>query len=275
MAGTCQARASGARKRHAFCSPEPKRASAVLSEHGMQALLVADLDETLTGDAGALGRLLTLLERLGGRLGVAVATGRHLDSALECLDAHGIPVRKLVALSTSVGAELYLDGGHTPDSRYVAPFQDGWSRDAVRRVLDGVDGLEAQPEPDQRPLKVSYFVEDSVEVRARVEAALRTARLRVGTTFSQGRYLDAMPLGMSKASAAEYLARCFGLDADAVMTAGDSGNDTALLTSRYLATVVANHHTELEELRGTPRVYFARAGHADGVIEGLKRWRLV
>jgi sucrose-phosphate synthase len=241
----------------------------------VRALLVADFDETLTGDAGALGRLFALVERLEGRLGVAVVTGRHLDSALEGLKAHGIPARRLAALCTSVGSEIYLDGGRARDSDYAGSFRDGWSRDAVRAALDGLDGLDPQPEPDQRPLKVSYFVEDSAPVRTRIERALRAGGLTVGTTFSQRRYLDVMPLGLSKGSAAEYLAVRFGLDFDSVMTAGDSGNDAAMLKSRCLATVVANHYAELEELRGIPRVYFARAAHADGVIEGLGHWGLL
>ncbi|MBN1611978.1 MAG: HAD hydrolase family protein [Polyangiaceae bacterium] len=100
-------------------------------------------------------------------------------------------------------------------------------------------------------------------------------KTRGGSGYPAGPHLDLMPLGMSKGSAAEYLAARFGLGFDAVMAAGDSGNDDAMLESRCLATVVANHHTELEAFRDSPRVHFARAGHADGVIEGLQHWRLV
>ena len=49
----------------------------------------------------------------------------------------------------------------------------------------------------------------------------------------------------------------------------DSGNDAGMLLGRTLGVVVANHSRELNRLRNRPRIYFARASHAAGIIEGI------
>ena len=240
-----------------------------------RSLLVADLDGTLIGDSAATQRLLDIHHRLGGALGLAIATGRSRTSALEVLKSCGFEPDLLAGLATSVGTELYLDGGRTLDPDYWAPFEEGWSPSAVREALDPLAGLVPQPEEDQRRFKVSYFVRDVPSVAERVCLQLSAAGLHVTTVFSQEQYLDVLPLGMSKGSAAKYLADLLGLPQQAVMAAGDSGNDEAMLLSGCQATVVANHKPELEHLILSPGVYFAKAPYADGVLEGLRHWGLI
>ena len=42
-----------------------------------------------------------------------------------------------------------------------------------------------------------------------------------------------------------------------------------MLSGDTLGVVVSNHTSELERLRGRPRVYFAKSAHARGIIEGI------
>ena len=50
---------------------------------------------------------------------------------------------------------------------------------------------------------------------------------------------------------------------------GDSGNDAGMLLGRTLGVVVGNHSSELNRLKDLPRIYFAEAAHAAGILEGI------
>lgn len=59
-----------------------------------------------------------------------------------------------------------------------------------------------------------------------------------------------------------------------VVVAGDSGNDTAMLTIAGInAILVANHYQEVAHLSSLSHVYTAKNTHALGVLEGLKHWQ--
>jgi sucrose-phosphate synthase len=59
---------------------------------------------------------------------------------------------------------------------------------------------------------------------------------------------------------------------DRVLVAGDSGNDAEMLQTSSLGVVVANHSPELGKLRGRPGVYFAEAGFARGILDGIQHY---
>ena len=60
-----------------------------------------------------------------------------------------------------------------------------------------------------------------------------------------------------------------------ILTAGDSGNDTGMLKGNTLGVVVGNFSPELARLRREPRVYFAEAHFARGVIEGIQHYNFL
>jgi sucrose-phosphate synthase len=47
------------------------------------------------------------------------------------------------------------------------------------------------------------------------------------------------------------------------------------LLGRTLGVVVANHSHELERLRNRPRIYFAEASHAAGILEGIEYYNFL
>jgi sucrose-phosphate synthase len=59
------------------------------------------------------------------------------------------------------------------------------------------------------------------------------------------------------------------------LVAGDSGNDAGMLLGRTLGVVVGNHSRELNRLRNRPRVYFAEAPHAAGILEGIRYYNFL
>jgi sucrose-phosphate synthase len=48
-----------------------------------------------------------------------------------------------------------------------------------------------------------------------------------------------------------------------------------MLAGNTLGVVVGNYSKELEKLRDYPRVYFAKAHHAAGIIEGIKHYNFL
>ena len=252
-------------------------------------MLVCDIDNTLVGDRDSLAHLLALLREQHDHLGFAVATGRSYELTLEVLEAEGIPQPDV--LITSVGTGIH-EGPHLePASGWQTHLRYRWDRQGVIAALDGVPGLTLQGEEGQRAFKVSYYTDGSQVVadgeegdpafvggeiiKDEVRRRLRAAGLRFNAIFSHGQYLDILPVRASKGKAIRYLADKWELPLDHILVAGDSGNDKEMLRGDTLAVVVGNHSAELEPLRGEPRIYFAEAGYAGGILEGIHHYRFL
>ncbi len=238
----------------------------------MRYLLVADIDGTLLGDPEAAGRLARWLSERRGEIGFGVATGRFPEPALAALAEAGLPVPDIMA--ASVGSEIYYSGGRMQDLGWKAHIQRGWKSEAIRRALSELPFLSIQAEEGaQREFKISYYIDESApegEILPRVYEALSRARLNCAVIKSLGSYLDILPYRASKGKAVRYLSSKWRIPMERIVTAGDSGNDRDMLTGRLRGVVVANHSPELDHLRKTPYVYFARSPYADGVLEGLE-----
>ena len=48
-----------------------------------------------------------------------------------------------------------------------------------------------------------------------------------------------------------------------------------MLTGGIYGIIVGNYEKDLESLKGTSRVYFAKAEYVDGILEGLKQYNSV
>jgi len=177
-------------------------------------------------------------------------------------------------LICAVGTEIYYGAEAVPDRGYAHYLSHGWKPDGVRRSLDALAFLERQPDHAQRDFKVSYYLSadgDGEEQVARVREALDAAGVQATVIYSSSAFLDVLPSRASKGKAIRYLARKWGVRSRDIVVAGDSGNDTEMLTSRHPAIVVGNHASELERLRGRRGIYFAESQLAAGVVEGLER----
>jgi sucrose-phosphate synthase len=81
-----------------------------------------------------------------------------------------------------------------------------------------------------------------------------------------------LPLRASKGKAIRYLADKWEIPVERILVAGDSGNDEEMLRGATLGVVVGNYSPELEALRGRPRIYFAKAHFAAGILEGMDHY---
>ena len=232
------------------------------------ALLLCDIDGTLTGCSLAAGRFSRHVEGAPS-LAFGVATGRSLQEALRVLGEWGLPEPDVLA--PSVGSEIYWRRGGrlVADDGYAAYIAEGWSARAVDRVLRDIDGYTPQRAVEQRAFKRSGTYCDPA-LPDRVRAALADADLHARVIASHGHMIDILPARAGKAAAMEWIAEALGVDRDRVFAAGDSGNDLDMLDACANAILVGNHCDRMGD-RVAAHVLRARATHADGVIEGLAR----
>ncbi len=237
-------------------------------------ILVSDIDNTLIGDREGLDILLQRLQEADGRIGFGIATGRHLNSALKVIKEWGIPKPDL--LITSVGSELHYGTGLAEDVSWQRHIDYLWKPEALREALDTLPGLKLQAKINQRKFKISYNVNpDSMLTLQEIRTHLRKLDLHARLIYSHQAYLDVLPVRASKGMAVRYLAMRWGVPPDCLLVAGDSGNDEEMLSGNTLGVVVGNYSPELEPLRNRPRIYFAEAGYARGIVEGMDHYRFL
>lgn len=236
-------------------------------------LVVTDLDNTLTGDDDALRELLDRL-RAADHVGFGITTGRRLDDALRVIEEIGLPMPDV--LDTSVGTELHYGEKLTEDKSWRKQIGYQWKPDEIRKVLDEIPGLFPQKENEQSLFKVSYTLD--TELAPSIQELRRTVReagLRAKLILSLDMYLDIVPVRGGSDLSMRHLLYKWGFAPEQVLVAGDSGNDEGMLKGRTLGVVVGNHSAELEPLRKWPRVYFAEAHHARGILEGIDYYQFL
>jgi sucrose-phosphate synthase len=232
-------------------------------------LLMIDLDDTLTGDAEGLGALLARLADAGDAVGFGIATGRTLDQAIAEITAHSIPLPDV--LITGTGTELHYGERLTIDHSWERHVHHRWDREAVERAMAALP-LEPAGAEHQTPLRLRYDRRESSLSASRIRRHLRKHGLHADAVVDRRTRVDVIPSRASAGQAIRFLCFKWGLPADRLLTAGDSGNDADMIAGQTLGVVVGNHTPELERLRGQHRVYFATGRHAWGVLEGIDRY---
>lgn len=236
-------------------------------------IIITDLDNTLTGDDAALADFNALL-RENEHIGFGVATGRRLDDALQMIEHLGLP--RPDVLDTDVGTQLHYGENLTPDLSWRKQIDYAWKPAEIRTLLDAQSGMFLQAEEKLSEFKISYEIDTSVAPSlAAIKKLLREAGLRARVTLSLGMYLDVLPVRGGSDMSMRHLLYKWGFAPEKVLVAGDSGNDEGMLLGRTLGVVVGNYSPELERFRNRPRVYFANAHHARGIIEGIDYYQFL
>lgn len=240
----------------------------------VEKLIVCDIDNTLLGDEQGLADLIRLIESSGGRIGLAVATGRRLDSALEVLEKWNVPVPDV--LITAVGSEIAYGHSMIEDTNWKKHIDYRWNVSAIRDVVGRLPGLKLQKSSEQRRHKISYLVNPKKMKPIReMSGALRKRDLHAKLIYSHDAYLDVLPIRASKGLAIRYLAMRWSIQPHNILVAGDSGNDEEMLKGNTLGVVVGNYSSELAKLKNRPHVYFAEACYAKGIQEGIEHYRFL
>ncbi len=260
------------------------------------AVLATDLDGTLIplpGDEKNRTDLETIkAKRISFSFRLVYATGRHLESVKAAIEHYGLPVPDWMVCD--VGTSIYRKRGDSfePFEPYITHLIErtsGLDRAVVESLLREVDGLEMQVPAHQGRFKISYESDLSVlrrlvgEIDRRMDAGgIPYACLGSVDPFRDRGLLDVLPRAVSKAYALIWLATHADFSPDAVIYAGDSGNDLDALVSGFRAIVVANgtpglaeRVTREMEARALPgRVYLSDKRATSGVLDGCRHFGL-
>ncbi|MCA9262414.1 MAG: HAD-IIB family hydrolase [Planctomycetales bacterium] len=236
-------------------------------------IIVTDLDNTLTGDEQALNDFINLISN-NEHIGFGVATGRSFESAKELIEELKLPRPDI--LDTDCGTELHYGADWTSDLTWRKSIGYAWKREKIRQALDDLPGFYYQDEKQQSEYKISYEIDPKTSPNiTTIRRILREAGLRAKVILSLRMYLDIIPVRGGSDLSLRHVMWKWGFAPERVLVAGDSGNDAGLLLGRTLGVIVANHSPELRRLHNRPRVYFAAAPHAAGIIEGIDYYRFL
>lgn len=245
----------------------------------MRSLLITDLDNTLVGDAVALNLLNDRFIQAKRQQDILLvySTGRSLTSYRHlCTEAPLLPPDVLV---TSVGTEIYVGEDVHLNSEWSAQLQQNWERALVQDIAAQFKALRPQPSPEQRPFKVSYFLEAAIapQVMAEVSAALHAQGLSCQLIYSGSKDLDILPKNANKGKAMQFVQAQFEVEDAHTVACGDSGNDIALF-GKNRGIIVGNAQPELlhwHQQNPAPHRYLATAHYAAGILEGLEHFGIL
>jgi len=241
----------------------------------MEKLIISDIDYTLIGDDDSLNDFKISLKNIPSKIGFGVATGRVIESAVEAIKQNNIPVPDLFI--TSVGSEIYYNYKDELiySSGWDAHISHLWQRDKIVELLSRFNFLKYQEQKNQRKFKISYYTGDNPKNLDKVRELLLKNKIKCNLIFSHGQFLDILPYRASKGKAIRYLAYRWNIPFEKILVAGDSGNDTEMLKGDMLGVVVANYSPELEDLKGSRRIYFSDKKFAAGIKDGIEHYNFL
>ncbi len=239
----------------------------------MRSLLITDLDNTLVGDLAALNRLNDrfIEARQQQEIILVYSTGRSLTSYRQlCSTVSLLPPDMLI---TAVGTEIYEGNGAHLNTQWSNQLIQNWDRTLVQEIAGQFMALEPQPDPEQRPFKVSYFLDAAIAppIIAELSDALQSQGLCCQLIYSGGKDLDILPQNADKGKAMQFVQAQFEISDTHTIACGDSGNDIALF-GQNRGIIVGNAQPELlnwHHQNPAPHHYLATAHFAAGILEGL------
>ena len=243
----------------------------------LKRMVITDIDNTLLGgDKAEIDRLMALLKKHRKEVGFGVATGRSLDLTLAVLKEYGIPSPDIII--SDVGAAIHYGRALHYDKGWETHISKNWKPDLMALRLGDIDFITRQEEDCQSHYKLSYDMAPGKDRLPKIHHILTKNRFWYTLIYSHNQYLDILPYRASKGKAIRYISYKWEIPLKDIMVCGDSGNDEEMLKGDPCAVVVGNYSPELAHLKpGGPgkKIYFARASHAGGILEGLAHYKFI
>lgn len=237
---------------------------------------ITDIDNTLVGDDKSMNTLFKELEKHKDDISFGVATGRSIELVQEIITEKKIPTPDIVICS--VGTEIYYGGATDELSRddgWAGHISYLWKPQAIKSALSGLSYLKMQKADGEREFKLSYNMKPNDDHLAEIHKILTDLKLRYQLIYSHGEFLDIIPQRASKGKAIDYICKKWHVRPTNTLVSGDSGNDTEMLKGKRQGIVVGNYSPELEELRNSTNVYFAKGEYAAGILEGMAKFNFL
>ncbi len=236
-----------------------------------EVFFISDLDGTLVDgeDVTGLTDLKQWVDKHNRQVVFGIATGRNRHLAAAALEQYDLPTPDI--LICSAGTEIFYTRNFVADSGWQSHIDYQWKRSILEKLMKKFGKLSLQEANAQWPHKLSYYVtkdfnEDDL---ANIYKAMDDARLKATLLLTENRYLDLLPIRASKGNAVKYLSYKWKMPMDGFITAGNSGNDIDMLKGKARGIIVSNYSAELEPLRKSKGIYFAKQPLSKGVLEGL------
>ncbi|MGF1688300.1 HAD family hydrolase [Photobacterium japonica] len=235
-------------------------------------MLVCDFDGTINGGPSRGVHELSDYLSTQHDLHFVIATGRTFPSITDGLTTENYPSPRCII--SDVGTQIHHDHDHGADALWQRQLETKWRKSAIQEALSHIPFLGECHALHQGDYKLTFEGKLSPQQCDAVAAQLLSHQIDVDLTYSHDWFLDITPKGVNKATAIHYLMQKHGLSVHEICVAGDSANDTAMLTMPGInAILVANHYPEVAHLSALNHVYTSTASHAEGVLEGLKYWQ--
>lgn len=239
-------------------------------------LFVTDLDDTLLGNDFALQKLNNQLEksRQKDQTKIVYTTRRSFFSYQILAQVKSL--LKPDALITSLGTQLYFDPEQAQcDREWSEVLTQGWHREKILAIADKFPQLQPQPQSEQNPFKISYYLSHPVAeaIIDQLKTSLAEAGFKIKFMYHADQDLDLFPPNADQGLAVRFLQSKWQIAALRTVACGDSTNDIDLLSGEENGIIVGNAKPDLRQWyqeNQRPSLYQAQGAFADGILEGLE-----
>lgn len=197
-------------------------------------------------------------------------TGRLIDDVLNLIEKRILP--KPDYIISGVGTHIYDFKNKSVIKEFNDILDDGWDLKSVEAIIQNINHpISEQPTRFQHAYKRSYYFHNATtELITSIEKDFAKASMDINVVYSGEQYLDILPKWANKGNALQWLLRKLSINAENIIVAGDSGNDSAMFDIENIkGIVVANAHEELYKYTKHRQVYHSENEKGDGIIEGL------